>query len=103
MGPFWGSDLTSEQIAQMQEIHAEWLEIIQPPMQQVWQAREGLADMHSSGNRDAAEIAKIFSQFADLQCSAIETRLDTRNRLEALLTPEQKQWVQQEWVALSTR
>jgi LTXXQ motif family protein len=99
MGPFWVPDLTSDQIDKMQKIRAEWMEKMQPLMQQVWQTREKLADMYASGDRDPAEIGKVFSEFANIQRQAIETRIDTQNRLEALLTPEQRQWEQQEWLA----
>ena len=95
MGPFWVPNLTSDQIDQMQKIRDAWMEKMHPLIQEVIREREKIVDMYSSGNRDPAQFGKVFSQLADLQRQSIEARIDTQNQLEALLTKEQKEWLEQ--------
>lgn len=95
MGFFRVPDLTSEQIDQMQKVRDEWIDKMRPLMREVMRTREKMIDMYESGNRNSAEFGKVFSQLADFQRQAIEARMDTQNRLEALLTKEQKEWLEE--------
>lgn len=90
MGPLYMLDLTDAQAAQMEKIQTEMMSKHRSLARQMWEEQERLGDMYSSDKRDPAKIGKSYSNIADLQRQMIEMHTDAENKMEALLTKEQK-------------
>lgn len=90
MGPLYMLDLTDAQAAQMEKIQTEMMSKHRALARQMWEEQEKLGDMYSSDKRDPAKIGKAYSNIADLQRQMIEMHTEAENKMEALLTKEQK-------------
>ncbi|MCL4798891.1 MAG: Spy/CpxP family protein refolding chaperone [Burkholderiales bacterium] len=91
MGPLWALDLTDAQRAQVNKIHDEvrrknW--DLMGKMQDEWAK---LRDVYSTGKRDRAAILGTYKRIGDLRLQRIENALDAREKLEGVLTKEQRE------------
>ncbi|MFA6901707.1 MAG: Spy/CpxP family protein refolding chaperone [Gallionellaceae bacterium] len=90
MGPLYMLDLTDAQAAQMEKIQTEMMSKHRVLARQMWEEQEKLGDMYSSDKRDPDKIGKVYSNIADIQRKMIEMHTEAENKMEALLTKEQK-------------
>lgn len=90
MGPLYMLDLSDAQTAQMEKIQTEMMTKHRALARQMWEEQDKLGDMYGSDKRDPAKIGKAYSNIADLQRQMIEMHTEAENKMEALLTNEQK-------------
>lgn len=83
-------DLNDEQAAKVDKIQTETITRQRTLMRQMWDEQEKLGDLYANEKRDPAEIGKVYGKLSDLQRQAMENRLEAENKVEALLTKEQK-------------
>lgn len=93
-GPGMGSlsqiDLTDAQSAQVEKIQTETQKKQRVLMRQMWEEQDKLADLYDDDKRDPAAIGKVYSKVSDLQRQAMEMHVEAENKINALLTKEQK-------------
>jgi Spy/CpxP family protein refolding chaperone len=90
MGPMAMLDLNDAQTAQLAKIHTDSKKRQRTLMRQMWEEQDKLSDLYDAEKRDPATIGKAYGKLADLQRQALEARIDMKNKMAAVLTPEQK-------------
>ncbi len=90
MGPMYMQDLSDAQTAQMEKIQTEMQKKHRTLMRQMWDEQEKLGDMYSSDKRDPEAMGKVYSKMSDYQRQMVEIHADAENKMEAVLTKEQK-------------
>lgn len=90
MGPMYMQDLTDAQTAQMEKIQTEMQKKHRSLMRQMWDEQEKLGDMYGADKRDPEMMGKTYSKMADFQRQMVEIHADAENKMEAVLTKEQK-------------
>lgn len=90
MGPMAMLDLSDAQMEQMVKIQAEAMKKQRKLMRQMWNEQENMSDLYDAEERDPAAIGKAYGKLSDLQRQAIEMRIETENKVAAVLTKEQK-------------
>ncbi|MBK6005812.1 Spy/CpxP family protein refolding chaperone [Ramlibacter ginsenosidimutans] len=96
MGGGWGalpSDLSAEQRARIAEIQREFRKQQWPLMQQM---QEAMWDS-GSGPQDEQAERRDYDRVAALHKQMFENMLASRKRMEAVLTPEQREQMRQAW------
>jgi Spy/CpxP family protein refolding chaperone len=83
-------DLSDAQSAQVEKIQAETQKKQRVLMRQMWEEQDKLADLYDDDKRDPAAIGKVYSKVSDLQRQAMEMHVEAENKINALLTKEQK-------------
>ena len=58
--------------------------------------REKLHELYGAEQRDAKKIGKVYGALFNLQRQMIETKIDAHNRMEAVLTAEQREQLEQQ-------
>lgn len=91
MGPLYMLDLTDAQTAQMEKIQTEMMSKHRTLARQIWDEQERLGDLYGSDKRDPDKIGKVYSKISELQRQMIEMHTEAENKMEALLTKEQKE------------
>lgn len=91
MGPLYMLDLTDAQTAQMEKIQTEMMSKHRTFARQMWDEQERLGDLYGSDKRDPDKIGKVYSKISELQRQMIEMHTEAENKMEALLTKEQKE------------
>ncbi|HQS58756.1 MAG: hypothetical protein B7Y56_10750 [Gallionellales bacterium 35-53-114] len=91
MGPMYMLDLTDAQTAQMEKIQTEMQKKHRTLMRQMWEEQEKLGDMYGSDQRDPAMMGKTYSKMSDYQRQMLEIHTEAENKMNALLTKEQKE------------
>lgn len=84
------SDLSEEQRAKMDQILDETRRQNWDVMGRLLDERARLRDLMRADKRDASAIGKQSMKIADLRRQMLEAHVHARNRIEALLTAEQK-------------
>lgn len=91
MGPMYMLDLTDAQTAQMEKIQTEMQKKHRTLMRQMWEEQEKLGDMYGSDQRDPEMMGKTYSKMSDYQRQMLEIHTEAENKMNALLTKEQKE------------
>ncbi|MHB1214759.1 MAG: Spy/CpxP family protein refolding chaperone [Thiobacillus sp.] len=89
-GPMAMLDLSDAQRAQLEKIQTEMIQRNRTLMRQMWEEQNRLSDLNNAEKRDPAAIGKAYSKLADIQRQALEARIAMENRMEGVLTKEQK-------------
>jgi Spy/CpxP family protein refolding chaperone len=92
-----GLDLSDDQRAKLAEIHTEverkqW-DLMRSMHELGWQSAGG----RRGGDFDAAEARKTYDAMAALRKQMFDNMLDARQRIDALLTPPQRQQLRRAW------
>ncbi|MGV8934035.1 MAG: Spy/CpxP family protein refolding chaperone [Gallionellaceae bacterium] len=83
-------DLNDEQAAKVDKIQTETITKQRTLMRQMWDEQQKLGELYANEKRDPAAIGKVFDKVSDLQRQAMENRIEAENKVEALLSKEQK-------------
>jgi Spy/CpxP family protein refolding chaperone len=96
MGQFWRNQLklTDEQLAKIDKIMDETHKIRQAIRGQMIDDRAKLNELYLAPQRDEAAIDNIYQEMAGLREKMFDTALDAHRRMDAVLTPEQRQQVE---------
>lgn len=89
-GPLYALNLNEQQLTKINQIRDESRRKNWDVMGKVLDERSRLRDMLASDKRDPAAIGKQFTKVAELRRQLLEASVDTHNRIEALLTKEQR-------------
>ena len=84
-------DLTSEQREQLGQLRLALLQQEAALAAQLYAPDAQLRKMYAAGTADTAVLDPVFAKIASLQRQMFQARLAAKTRMEALLTPEQKQ------------
>lgn len=90
MEPMWMLDLSDEQLDKIFAIRRDLVKEIRPLMQQMMEQREKLHELYGAEKRDPSAIGEAYSKLADLKRQMIEARIKTHNRMEEVLSEEQR-------------
>jgi Spy/CpxP family protein refolding chaperone len=90
MGPVWMLNLTDEQRAKISKLQDELRKKQWATMGQIMDEREKLFELYSDDSPDAKKVGAVYGKIFDLRRQMIEATIDTQNRMQALLTKEQR-------------
>ena len=90
MGPVWMLNLTDEQRAKIGKLQGELRKKQWATMGQIMDEREKLFELYSADSPDAKKVGAVYGKIFDLRRQMIEATIDTQNRMQALLTKEQR-------------
>ncbi len=90
MGPMWMLDLTAKQQTQIDKIHSELRKQHWGVKRKMTDQRNKLQELYGAEKRDAKKIGKVYGALFDLKRQMIETKIDAHNRMQAVLTAEQR-------------
>lgn len=91
MGPFHGLDLSDQQRSKINQIQDETRRKNWDVMGKLLDEQARLRDLFTGDKRDPAAIGKQSMKIAELRRQLLEASVDAHNRMEALLTKEQKE------------
>lgn len=91
MGPYYMLDLTEAQRAKIGQLQDEMRKKNWEVVGRMLDEQSRLRDLYAADKRDPAAIGKQSMKIADLRRQLIEASVDAHNRIEALLTKEQKE------------
>jgi len=91
MGPLWALDLTDAQRAQINKIHDEARRKVWDVMGKMQDEWAKLRDAYASGERDRAAILGAYKRVGELRLQRIESMLDAHEKIDAVLTKEQRE------------
>ena len=94
---FWSLNLSKEQRAKINQISDETRRKHWELMGKMQEQSGALRDLYDADKRDAAEIGKAYQKIFDLKRQMIETSVDAHNRMEAVLTKEQREQLRKSW------
>jgi Spy/CpxP family protein refolding chaperone len=95
MGPVWMLKLTDEQRAKISKLQNELRKKQWATMGQIMDEREKLFELYSTENPDSKKVGAVYGKIFDLRRQMIEAAIDTRNRVQGLLTQEQRAQLEQ--------
>ncbi len=90
LGPLYGLDLNEQQLAKLNQIQDETRRKNWSVMGRLQDERAQMRDLFLADKRDPAAIGKQAMKIADLRRQLLEAQVDAHNRVEALLSKEQK-------------
>jgi len=90
LGPLYALDLNEQQLAKINQIQDEARRKNWSVMGKLQDERAQMRDLFLADKRDPAAIGKQAMKIADLRRQLLEAQVDAHNRVEALLTKEQK-------------
>ncbi|MCC6609053.1 MAG: Spy/CpxP family protein refolding chaperone [Burkholderiales bacterium] len=90
-GPLGALDLTDAQRAQINKIQDETRRKNWDVMGKMQDERAKLRDAYASGTADRAAILDAYKRIGDLRLQRIENGLDARERIQGVLTKEQRE------------
>ena len=90
-GPGAALNLNEQQQKQITQIQDELRKKHWNLMGKMNDERVKLRDLYTSGKRDPAAIGQQQQRIDDLRRQMVESSVEAQNRMEAVLTPEQKQ------------
>jgi Spy/CpxP family protein refolding chaperone len=96
-GGYYGLKLSDEQRRKIVDIQEEQWRKQWALMNSMHELRFKQFGAEESGKIDDAEARKIYQAMADLRRQMFENSLDTRKRIDALLTKEQREELQRGW------
>lgn len=88
-------ELSPDQQSQISQIQQEELQKDLGLRQQIGNEQQKLRQLLLQDKPDPKAVGDEYSKIAQLQRQLIESRVETQNRIEALLTPAQRQQLQQ--------
>ncbi|MCZ7566070.1 MAG: Spy/CpxP family protein refolding chaperone [Burkholderiales bacterium] len=91
MGPLWSLDLSDAQRAQISKIHDEVRRKNWDVLGKMQDEQAKLRDAYATGKRDRAAILGAYKRIGELRLQRIENALDAREKLEGVLTQEQRE------------
>lgn len=91
MGPYYMLDLTEAQRVKIGQLQDEMRKKNWEVVGRMLDEQSRLRDLYAADKRDPAAIGKQSMKIADLRRQLIEASVDAHNRIEALLTKEQKE------------
>jgi Spy/CpxP family protein refolding chaperone len=91
MGPYYMLDLNDQQRAKIGQIQDEMRKKNWEVMGKLLDEQARLRDLYVADKRDPAAIGKQSMKVAELRRQLLEASVDAHNRIEALLTKEQKE------------
>jgi len=91
MAPYAGLDLSEQQRSMINQIQDEVRKKNWEVMGRLLDEQARLRDLNDADKRDAAAIGKQSMKIADLRRQMMEASVDAHNRMEALLSKEQKE------------
>lgn len=90
-GALWSLELTDAQRSQITKIHDEARRKNWDVMGKMQDEQAKLRDVYASGKRDRAAILAAYRRIGELRLQRIENALDARDKLEGVLTKEQRE------------
>lgn len=90
MGGWAGLNLTDAQKAQMEKIHDSLQEKHRKLMFEMWDEQAKMAKLYNAERRDPAAIGKAHDKLSKLQREALEARIEAENKIDDVLTKDQK-------------
>lgn len=91
MGGYWGLDLSADQRKKIEQIQEETANARWQLMGTMHQKGAHMDGMLGWGALNEPEARKAFQSMADAQKAMFELSLDARKRMDAVLTPEQRE------------
>lgn len=91
MGPFQGLNLSDQQRSKINQIQDETRRKNWDVMGKMMDEQARLRDLFTADKRDPAAIGKQSMKIADLRRQLLEASIDAHNRMETLLSKEQKE------------
>ena len=95
MGPVWMLDLTDEQRNKIEKIHDDARRKNWDTYGKIMDEQSKLRDLYSGEIVDAKKAGAVYGNIAKLQQQAFETGIEAHNRVQAVLTKEQKEQLRQ--------
>lgn len=93
MGPYYALDLSEQQRTKMSQIQSELRKKNWDVVGKLVDEQARLRELFAADKRDPAAIGKQSMKIAELRRQLLEASVDAHNRMEALLSKEQKeQW-----------
>jgi Spy/CpxP family protein refolding chaperone len=96
MGPMHMLDLTDAQRDKIEAIASEMRKSHFNSMEQIAKEESALSKLYNEDKRDARKIGAVYGRIFDVRRKMIEQMVEAQNRMEAVLTKEQrdqlKQW-----------
>jgi Spy/CpxP family protein refolding chaperone len=90
MGPYHMLNLSDDQRGKVNKIQDEERRKHWEIMGKIMDERAKMRDLYDADKRDIPAILKVQDQIDQMQRKMLELHLTTRNQIEALLTPEQR-------------
>lgn len=90
-GDYRGLNLTSDQQTKITQIHRAMRTKQMALMGEMMDAQDKLQDLYDADKQDAAAINKQYKAIEDLRRQMVDNAVDAHNRIDALLTKEQRE------------
>jgi Spy/CpxP family protein refolding chaperone len=94
-GPLWALDLTDAQRTQINKIQDDVRRKNWDVMGKMQDELAKLRDAYASGKRDRAAILGAYKRIGELRLQRIENALDAREKIDGVLTKEQREQLRQ--------
>jgi len=91
MGPYHMLNLTDDQRSRINKMHDAQRRKHWETMGKIMDERAKLRDLYSADKLDTKRILKVQEEIDRMHRSMLEQHLNTRNQIDALLTPEQRE------------
>jgi Spy/CpxP family protein refolding chaperone len=95
MGPVWMLDLTDEQRGKIEKIHDDVRRKNWDTWGKIMDEQSKLRDLYLGETVDARKVGAAYAGIAKLQQQVIESGVEAHNRVQAVLTKEQKEQLRQ--------
>lgn len=95
MGSVWMLDLTDEQRGKIEKIYDDVRRKNWDTYGKIMDEQSKLRDLYSGETVDAKKAGAVYGNIARLQQQAFETGIEAHNRVQAVLTKEQKEQLRQ--------
>lgn len=93
----WSLNLSKEQRAKVNQISDDMRRKHWELMGRMQEQSSSLRNLYEADKWDAKEIGKIYQGIYDLKRQMIESFVETHNRMEAVLTAEQREQLRKSW------
>lgn len=95
MGPLWMLDLSDEQGDKIEKIHDDVRRKNWDTYGKIMDEQAKLRDLYSGETVDPKKVGAVYAGIAKLHQQVIESSVEARNRVQAVLTKEQKEQLRQ--------
>jgi Spy/CpxP family protein refolding chaperone len=95
LGMFGMLDLTDEQRTKINKIHDDLRKQHWAMMGKMMDEQNALRDLHQADVLDAKKIGAVYGNLGKLRQQMAETHVEAKNKIHALLTPEQRDQMRQ--------
>ncbi|MFQ6021968.1 MAG: Spy/CpxP family protein refolding chaperone [Acidiferrobacterales bacterium] len=97
MGPLWMLDLSDDQRTKLHKIQDELRKTHWNTMGKIMDESSKLSELFAADKPDAKKIGAVYGNIFDLRRQMIEVSIDVHNRMDAVLTKEQREQLEQMW------